>query len=328
MFTKWPKLQWSWDYSKNSIDPKLGHSSHEKYWWLCKKKHSYQRIVSKELVDGCGVCSGHIVSEGQNDFKTVCEGKGRLDILAQWDYEKNTLKPTQITANSNQKAYWICKEKHKWEAQVGGRWIRGCPGCSRKRLEIGYNDLETHCKNNPKLAHIIDEWDHEKNLELGLTLSTVTARAGKYAYWRCTNNHGWRALVSNRTAGDSCPTCRVSKLEKDIESYIRTLTEATLRKDRSILEGKEIDIYIEELNIGFEVNGDFWHSESYMKRNGKAPAIYHKAKRELALEKNVTLLFVWESDWKQNKSLVKDAIRRVIVNKADIDSILTILTKG
>lgn len=51
-------------------------------------------------------------------------------LLKEWDYEKNILKPDEITYGSNKRIHWKCEEGHTWTATAGQR-TRGsnCPKC-------------------------------------------------------------------------------------------------------------------------------------------------------------------------------------------------------
>jgi very-short-patch-repair endonuclease len=54
------------------------------------------------------------------------------EIAAQWDYEKNTLKPSDFAPYSNLRAGWKCKYGHRWETTILNRTynLSGCPHCS------------------------------------------------------------------------------------------------------------------------------------------------------------------------------------------------------
>jgi hypothetical protein len=59
-------------------------------------------------------------------------------LVKEWHPIKNgKLKPEHFSFGSQQKAWWVCKEKHEWEAVIATRVKgHGCPHCysiSRKR---------------------------------------------------------------------------------------------------------------------------------------------------------------------------------------------------
>lgn len=74
--------------------------------------------------------------------------------------------------------------------------------------------------------------------------------------------------------------------------------------DYSVLEGKEIDLYNDDLKIGIEYCGLRWHSESRA-RDGK---VRHYAKYKKCNEKGVRLITVFADEWLKRNSQVKSFI--------------------
>ncbi len=60
---------------------------------------------------------------------------------------------------------------------------------------------------NPTIA---SEWNYEKNGKLKPT--HFSANSGKSVWWKCTENHEWRATISNRNKGSDCPYCSGQKV--------------------------------------------------------------------------------------------------------------------
>ena len=63
--------------------------------------------------------------------------------------------------------------------------------------------------------------------------------------------------------------------------------------NKTVLDGKEIDIYLPEYKIGIEFNGDYWHSdlqENYQDHNGRS--LTHQNKSLLAESKGVFLFHI------------------------------------
>lgn len=65
----------------------------------------------------------------------------------------------------------------------------------------------------------------------------------------------------------------------------------------------EIDFYIPELNIGIEYNGSYWHSELYRSKN------YHLDKYNLCKNKNIQLIQLFDTEWRDKKAQVKSFLR-------------------
>lgn len=84
--------------------------------------------------------------------------------------------------------------------------------------------------------------------------------------------------------------CGTSRLQQKVEEYIKSLGIEIQTKQR-LLDGKEIDIFIPHLNLGIEINGLYWHSEGAgVEKN------YHLMKTQLAIERGITLLHLYEDD--------------------------------
>ena len=99
-----------------------------------------------------------------------------------------------------------------------------------------------------------------------------------------------------------------SHYEADIQKWLELNHIPFIEKDRDILDGREIDIYIPSKKIGIEFNGTYWHSDKYVEKD------YHYKKSLLAEQKGIRLIHIYENEWldknKQNKifSLLRIAL--------------------
>ena len=97
-----------WDYEKNDNDllNKITIGSQKLVWWKCEKQHSYQQIVrSKTKGVGCPICSNKLIVKGINDLATT-----NPELLQEWDYSLNNVKPNQISKGSEKKVWWKCNK--------------------------------------------------------------------------------------------------------------------------------------------------------------------------------------------------------------------------
>ena len=86
--------------------------------------------------------------------------------------------------------------------------------------------------------------------------------------------------------------CKVSQPEKDIIEYLTSKGITNIvQSDRTVLDGKEIDVFLPDYNVGIEFNGDYWHSE--LKRDKR----YHYDKSMLANSKGVFLYHIFSHEW-------------------------------
>lgn len=171
----------------------LTHGSRMKLVWACSSGHSWQAAInSRSGGKGCPFCSGRRVSDA-NSLSI-----NNPEVAREWDFDKNELTPDEVAISSNKKAWWACSEGHSWQAKICDRSRgRGCPFCSGRRV-TDTNRLST---NRPELAR---EWDFVKN---ELTPRDVTVSSDKTAWWICSDDHSWQAIIGDRSRGSGCPFC-------------------------------------------------------------------------------------------------------------------------
>ncbi len=198
-----PDLEKEWNYEKNiEVEPtEVREFSNLDVWWKCKLGHEYvAKICDRSHGNGCPICSNHKVLAGFNDIATT-----HPQLLAEWDYEKNEIKPTEITYGSTEKVWWKCGKGHSWQGTVNGRTYNnsGCPICSNQMLLEGYNDLATL---KPELLSM---WNYPKNT---LKPTEVMPFSNTKVWWICEKGHEWEAEVQNISNGRRCPYCANKKL--------------------------------------------------------------------------------------------------------------------
>ena len=119
----------SWNFEKNiDIQPeKVMAGSGKKVWWKCKEGHEWQtQIKSRTNGRGCPFCSGRKAIKGENDLATT-----NPEMLEEWDYEKNEIRPEEVMSGSHKKVWWRCKKGHSWQSFIYNRTRGfGCPYCS------------------------------------------------------------------------------------------------------------------------------------------------------------------------------------------------------
>lgn len=139
--------------------------------------------------------------------------------------------------------------------------------------------------------------------------------------------HGsfFQSIDGHLSGKEGCSQCQkrpgFSQTEDDLAVFVRGLGFSVIQRDRTVLGGKEIDIYLPELRVGIEFNGDYWHGGKFLSKKGISPKKFHSDKAKLAAVHGVELLFVWESDWKGARTEIERAIR-LVFSAGVIDPIL------
>lgn len=280
----YPEVLSEWDYEKNEVLPEEISSLNTRIWWKCNLGHSYSMKISLRVGKqkcGCPYCSvpAKKVLKGFNDLATT-----HPDTLKEWDYQKNNIKPEEVSAGSSKKIWWKCKEGHSFE-QVISYKARSekkstCPYCSNQKLLKGYNDLAT------THAYILDEWDYIKN---EVSPTEIGVGTHKKIWWKCPFGHSYQSYPSSRCGKQhtGCPICdkenHTSFPEQAVFYYIKKYFPDTVNCDKARI-GMELDIYIPHLDIAIEYDGRNWHKDN----------AFELKKNEACKEKNVLLIRVRE----------------------------------
>jgi len=117
-------------------------------------------------------------------------------------------------------------------------------------------------------------------------------------------------LLKRIGLGDKYTNYNISYSENELFEFIsRLIPETTaIQSDRTILSGKELDIYIPDHNLAIEFNGIYWHSES----NGKDSS-YHLDKTNICSSNGIQLLHIYDTEW--NDPIKKEIWKSIIKSK-------------
>lgn len=94
--------------------------------------------------------------------------------------------------------------------------------------------------------------------------------------------------------------------ENELISFLEYHNIKIERKNRKILNGKELDIFLPELSIAIEFNGLYWHSELFKEKD------YHFNKKEKCEELGINLIFIWEDDWLYKKEIILSRLKSIL----------------
>lgn len=225
--TREPNLVRYWHPTRNPLGPnEYQHQSNKVVWWVCSAGHEFQRPISRMVTQGpgCAYCSGKRVLAGFNDLMTH-----RPEIASDWHPTKNgPLNPTEVTAGSSKKVFWMCPKGHDWQASISSRTGNGtgCPYCANQFVWTGFNDLASQA------PFLVSQWDVERNLKGPEEFLVSSTRK---AWWRCNEGHSWETIISLRVKGAGCPICanvRVNPGETDLETRFPEIA-ATLHTEKN-----------------------------------------------------------------------------------------------
>ena len=219
-----PDVAAKWHPTKNgNLTPDMfTKDSHYEAWWKCPDcgkgwKRKIQGMTQN--INGCPVCSK--IQIGETKRKISVQQKGSLaekmpELAKEWHKTRNgSLKPTDVTAGSNEKAWWQCSKcGYEWQTRVVSRGLKhsGCPCCAGQKVLRGVNDLATV---HPEL---VKEWHKTKNGNLRPT--DVVAGTHKKVWWKCSKcANEWEAEIVSRVNGRGCSICAKSKKGKSLIKF-------------------------------------------------------------------------------------------------------------
>lgn len=219
-----PELLKYWDYEDNSVKPEeVGYNdNNKKVNWICENGHRFKSTVYQMSIsvmsgnNGCPYCSGKEVAIGYNDVFSMYP-----ELQDYWDYEKNTVKPSEITYGSRTKIYFKCKFGHSFckpiKAMVGGLKTssKGCPYCKGTYVKEEYNDLATV---DQELAKYLNE-----DLS-GVKATEITSKTTKSYWFTCPEGHNFQSNLlsmdrSRNSKSKGCPICSGNKIVSGVNDF-------------------------------------------------------------------------------------------------------------
>jgi len=245
----------------------------------------------------CPICSRKKAAE--NHKLGILKVKEKVENILGKEYEVLT-NQKYIDNNTNIKVYHSKCEKLFEATPINLFAGKGCPNCNKpikyttksfqEALGDNYTVLEEYKNNKEKIKIKHNKCGYEWFVRPVDILHP--------------NNRG------NKTI-ERCPYCNKalgsSSGEEEIYKYLKeTLKiENIIKKDRSVLNGKELDLYLPDLNLAIEYDGLYWHSEAFVDKN------YHLDKTNKCKEKGIQLLHIFEDEWINKKNIVKQKLKHL-----------------
>ena len=109
--------------------------------------------------------------------------------------------------------------------------------------------------------------------------------------------------------------------EKEVLSYVSSIYDGViLENDRTIIKPKELDIYLPELHLAIEYNGDYWHanpkyySEDHIIGEVPAKTVWKEDRQKInrCIKAGIELLVIWEDDWTNRREQVQFELNNII----------------
>ena len=262
----------------------------------CPEHGEFEQVPDSHL-NGCGCpkCGDLITSE-----KRIKSNQSFISKCDEIHYNKYDYSKSFYTGCIN-KVHIICPIHGDFE-QVAGYHLngQGCPKCGITGLSINQRKDISVFISEGNIIHD-NKYDYTKSIYInGMTkLKIICPEHGEFE--QTPNKH-----INMKQC---CPKCRgqISKRETEVVDYIKSIYSGNvITTDKTILNGKHIDIYLPDINLAIEFDGLYWHNEL------KKPISYHLNKTKLCKYKGIKLIHIFEDEWIYKKDIVKSMLRNKI----------------
>lgn len=239
---------------------------------------------------GCPKCNGKFLNTSDiiHNFKCIHGDR--------YDYSKVEYK------GSKEKVCIICPEHGEfWQTPYKHLQGQKCPLCANQSKKL---DSQHYIDK----ANQIHQYKYIYNNDINGYNSKITII--------CPIHGEFNQNSTNHLQGCGCPKCSntISQGEDMIKNYIESLNFNVISKNRDILNGKELDIYITEKKIAIEFDGLRWHNEQFGK-----DCNYHLNKTIECEKKGIRLIHIFEDEWRDKQEIVKSRLCNILgVSKTKI----------
>ena len=204
-----------------------------------------------------------------------------------YDYSKCIYK------DSNTKVKIICPIHGEfWQIASSHLNGHGCVKCAN----IGkLNTISDFIKLSNNKHHGKYDYSRVNYINNATKVCIICPKHGEF--WQRPDNH---------IKGQGCPKCGqiTSKAEDEIINILKDF--CPQRHNRTLLEGKEIDIYLHNLKLGIEYNGLRWHSEEFGKDHR-----YHLDKLNECNEQGIRLIQIYEDEWLNHREICESKLKQI-----------------
>ena len=198
----------------------------------------------------------------------------------------------------------ICHEKDKYGnehgmfhqspyAHLSGQ---GCPKCKAENINKERNLIakETFEEKARKIHG--DKYTYHGDYVDSRTKIMIT----------CPKHGDFYQTPNEHLLGCGCPKCGnvFSIAEDEIIELLKAVN--PIQRDRTVLKGKEIDVYIPSLKLGIEYNGLIWHSEKFNKDRH-----YHLDKLNGCNKQRIRLVQIFEDEWIDHREICESKLKQI-----------------
>lgn len=305
----------------NPLD--LPKNSHQMITAICEncgdekviRYHKYLDNKNRQGYYGCKKCSNikreqtSIDKWGVSNYAKTEECKNKT---SQNNIEKYGVKTTLLETETMKKIEKTLLEKYDVKTPLSSEIIRNK---SKKTIFKKYG-VEHYSKTIDFYNKTYNRWKNDTIEKLErYNIDDYILRDDRTIDIKCDNNcdHYYNITSKNLYQRNEiqksilCTICNSIISQKQSGKELQVLSFVKDNYKNDILENNkkivsELDIYLPDLNLAFEFNGIYWHSDLYKDKE------YHLNKTELCESNGIQLIHIWEDDWIYRQDIVKSMI--------------------
>lgn len=254
---------------------------------ICKKHGEFKQHPSNHIFNKrkCPKCSMESLRE--KDMKL-----GRLNFISSsskihngfYDYSKVEYK------GNHDRVIILCPVHGEFEC-IPSNHLRGhqCHFCSESKIT-----KEIFIKKSIDIHG--DKYDY--------SLVDLTDPKERKVKIKCGKHGIFTQNFSNHLQRNGCPKCshRISSYEIEISEELKKLGLKIETSYKEFVEVKELDIISHDKKIAIEVNGLYWHSDSFKDKS------FHLQKTLNLKKMGYRLIHIFEDDWLYKKDICRSLI--------------------
>lgn len=266
---------------------------------ICPEHGEFQQTASVHWGGShCRKCANSNISKNKRMSLDECIHKFKKAHGDKYDYSR-----VHLTFPMNDMVEVICPEHGSFMISANShRKGVQCPECgklNKAKSKKPFNQQQ--CLDKFNAIHG-DKYDYSK-VQYTIAQNHITII--------CPEHGEFKQQPYNHWNGHGCPSCgsisEVSSHEIKISSMLLNMGIEYETSNRNIISPYEIDIFIPKLNIGLEIDGNYWHSSAHKDKN------YHLFKTELAHKLNNTrIVHIFEDEWLNKPQIVKSRLKSIL----------------
>ena len=182
----------------------------------------------------------------------------------------------------------------------------GCPKCGIDKIKkLSRSTTEDFIKKAYKIHGNLYDYSNIIYINSNTKVNIICPVHGEFAQ-----------VPTDHLSGHGCAKCSLFESNPilEIKNMLNYYKINYKENDRKFIKPYEIDLFCYKNNIGVEFHGLHWHS--YSSRESKKEKFKHFQKAELALNKNIILIQIFENEWAYKKDIVKS----ILINKLGINN--------